>query len=108
MGVVSFDLDDTLWEFAPMMDGAIAAAIVSLERRAPELAGRLDVAALHEYRRLTGEEAEGTLEELRRLSFRRALTELGRDDAELADWMADELLSALADLPAVVASLLGD
>ena len=33
-GVVSFDLDGTLWEFAPMMDGAMAAAIDSLERRA--------------------------------------------------------------------------
>ena len=106
MGVVSFDLDDTLWEFAPMMDGAIAAAIVSLERRAPELAGRLDVAALHEHRRLTGEEAEGTLEELRRLSFRRALTELGRDDAELADWMADELLSARAEVVELHADVL--
>ena len=106
MGVVSFDLDDTLWEFAPMMDGAIAAAIVSLERRAPELAGRLDVAALHEHRRLTGAEAQGTLGELRRLSFRRALAELGRDDPELADWMADELLSARAQVVELHADVL--
>jgi FMN hydrolase / 5-amino-6-(5-phospho-D-ribitylamino)uracil phosphatase len=98
MGVVSFDLDGTLWDFAPMMDGAIAAAIDSLERREPALAGRLTVATLHEERRLTGLEHDGTLEDLRRISLHRALIQLGRDDRELADWMADELLQARADV----------
>lgn len=98
MGVVSFDLDGTLWDFAPMMDGAIAAAIGSLERREPALAGRLTVATLHEERRLTGLEHHGTLEELRRVSLHRALVRLGRDDRRLADWMADELLQARAEV----------
>ena len=98
MGVVSFDLDGTLWDFSPMMDGAIAAAIASLEEREPELAGRLTVAALHEQRRLTGLRHEGTLEELRRISLHNALIELGRDDRALAEWMADELLQARADV----------
>src|SRR5690349_7161925 len=98
MGVVSFDLDGTLWDFAPMMDGAIASAIASLERREPELAGRLTVAALHEQRRMTGLQHQGTLEELRRISLHRALIDLGRDDRQLAEWMADELLQARAEV----------
>lgn len=98
MGVVSFDLDGTLWDFSPMMDGAIAAAIASLEEREPELAGRLTVAALHEQRRLAGLQHEGTLEDLRRVSLHNALIELGRDDRALADWMADELLQARAEV----------
>jgi len=98
MGVVSFDLDGTLWDFSPMMDGAIAAAIASLEEREPELAGRLTVAALHEQRRLAGLQHEGTLEDLRRVSLHHALIELGRDDRALADWMADVLLQARAEV----------
>ena len=43
MGVVSFDLDGTLWDFGPMMDGALAAAVTALERRHPELEGVLTV-----------------------------------------------------------------
>lgn len=100
-GVVSFDLDGTLWEFGPMMDGALAAAITSLERRHPELAGVLTVEDLHRHRRLVGEEMQGTLEELRRVSMRRALAAVGWDDVELAEWLADELLQARADVVGV-------
>jgi FMN hydrolase / 5-amino-6-(5-phospho-D-ribitylamino)uracil phosphatase len=100
-GVVSFDLDGTLWEFAPMMDGALAAAIASLERHHPELAGRLTVAELHRHRQLVGQEMHGTLEQLRRESMRQALRSLGRDDAQLAEWLADELLAARAEVVGV-------
>ncbi|MDX6553353.1 MAG: hydrolase / 5-amino-6-(5-phospho-D-ribitylamino)uracil phosphatase [Gaiellales bacterium] len=100
-GVVSFDLDGTLWDFGPMMDGALAAAIVSLERRHPELTGVLTVKDLHRHRRLVGEEMHGTLEQLRRLSMRRALAAVGWDDHELAEWLADELLAARADVVGV-------
>jgi len=95
-GVVSFDLDGTLWDFAPMMEGALAAAIVSLERHHPALAGKLTVADLHHHRELVGREMHGTLEELRRESMRRALRAIGSDDPELAEWLADELLAARA------------
>ena len=71
VGVVSFDLDGTLWEFGPMMDGALAAAIASLERHHPELTGRLTVAELHRHRALVATQMQGTLEELRRISMRR-------------------------------------
>lgn len=100
-GVVSFDLDGTLWDFAPMMDGALAAAIASLERHHPELSGRLTVAELHRHRALVGQEMHGTLEQLRRESMRRALRSLGRDDAQLAEWLADELLAARAEVVGV-------
>jgi FMN hydrolase / 5-amino-6-(5-phospho-D-ribitylamino)uracil phosphatase len=100
-GVVSFDLDGTLWEFGPMMDGALAAAIASLERRHPELAGVLTVEDLHRHRRLVGEEMQGTLEQLRRISMRRALAAVGWDDHQLAEWLADELLQARAEVVGV-------
>ena len=101
MGVVSFDLDGTLWEFGPMMDGALAAAIASLEHDHPELAGRLTVAELHRHRALVGAEMHGTLAELRVVSMRRALAAVGRDEPRLAVWLADELLRARADVVGV-------
>jgi putative hydrolase of the HAD superfamily len=93
---VSFDLDGTLWDFQPMMDGALREMLAAFERRRPELAGRLTLAALHEHRRAAGEEAEGTLEELRRRSLRRALAALDVHDDDLAEWLAEELLAARA------------
>jgi putative hydrolase of the HAD superfamily len=95
-GVVSFDLDGTLWDFGPMMEGALAAAIESLERHHPELAGMLTVAELHRHRELVGQEMHGTLEQLRRESMRRALGSVGHHDPQLAEWLADELLAARA------------
>ena len=41
--VVSFDLDETLWEFMPMMDGALRRTIQRLEERVPALAGTTDI-----------------------------------------------------------------
>src|SRR3954465_13605245 len=64
-----------------MMDGALAAALDSLERRHPELAGWLTVADLHRHRELVGQAMHGTLEQLRVESFPRALPSLGRADA---------------------------
>ena len=40
-GVVSFDLDETLWEFLPMMDGALRATLAALDD-APARAARGD------------------------------------------------------------------
>ena len=86
--VVSFDLDETLWAFMPMMDGALGRTIARLEERVPALAGRLSVDVLHAYRaRLDGR--QGTYEELRMESFRQALADAGVDQADLPRWMVD-------------------
>ena len=92
-GVVSFDLDETLWAFMPMMDGALTGMLASLERRRPELAGQITVGRLHEERRSVGEELEGTYLELRLESFRRALARLGVDDADLPAWMVERWMA---------------
>jgi FMN hydrolase / 5-amino-6-(5-phospho-D-ribitylamino)uracil phosphatase len=97
--VVSFDLDETLWAFMPMMDGSLAGTITALERRRPELRGHITVELLHEQRRLVAEQREGSYLELRLESFRRVLAAHGIDDPELPGWMVDVWM---AERPAAV------
>jgi putative hydrolase of the HAD superfamily len=97
--VVSFDLDETLWAFMPMMDGSLAGTIAALERRRPELEGRLTVELLHEQRRLVAEEREGSYLELRLESFRRVLAAHDVHDPDLPAWMVDVWM---AERPAAV------
>jgi FMN hydrolase / 5-amino-6-(5-phospho-D-ribitylamino)uracil phosphatase len=95
-GVVSFDLDETLWDFAPMMDGSLAATVEAVARRRPELAG-VTVEELHRVRGEVGAECEGTYEALRLESFRRVLAARGVDDPELPRWMVDTWMAARVD-----------
>lgn len=92
--VVSFDLDETLWDFQPMMDGALDAAIAALRRRRPDIAWELTVAGLHELRDQVAAERAGSFEELRAESFKRALAAHGVDDPGLAAWMVDVWMDA--------------
>ena len=92
--VVSFDLDETLWAFMPMMDGSLAAAIAALEERHPALAGRITVERLHDERRRVAEERDGTYLELRLESFRRVLAAHDLDDPDLPAWMVDAWMAA--------------
>lgn len=92
--VVSFDLDETLWAFMPMMDGSLAAAIAALEERHPALAGRITVERLHDERRRVAEERDGTYLELRLESFRRVLAAHDLDDPNLPAWMVDAWMAA--------------
>jgi len=85
--VVSLDLDETLWEFRPMMDGALAETLAALHRRRPEVTWQLTVEQLHDLRAQVAAEQVGTFEELRIESFRRALLAHGVDDPELPGWM---------------------
>src|SRR5690348_6063965 len=81
--VVSFDLDETLWAFMPMMDGSLRAAIAALEERHPAVAGRISVERLHDERQRVAEEREGTYIELRLESFRRVLAAHDLHDPDL-------------------------
>jgi FMN hydrolase / 5-amino-6-(5-phospho-D-ribitylamino)uracil phosphatase len=92
--VVSFDLDETLWDFMPMMDGSLELTIAALERRLPVLAGRLTVELLHEERRMVSEERAGTYRELRLESFRRVLAAHGVHDPALPGWMVEQWMGA--------------
>src|SRR5690242_147939 len=92
--VVSFDLDETLWDFMPMMNASLERTIAALERRRPELAGRLTVELLHEERRLVSEERTGTYLELRLESFRRVLAAHHVHDPDLPGWMVEEWMAA--------------
>jgi FMN hydrolase / 5-amino-6-(5-phospho-D-ribitylamino)uracil phosphatase len=92
-GVVSFDLDETLWEFMPMMDGALVAAVEELRQREPSV-GPIDVAELHRVRAEVAAEMEGSYEELRRESFRRVLADRGAHDPELSSWMVERWMEA--------------
>lgn len=87
--VVSFDLDETLWAFMPMMNGSLAGTIAALERRRPELRGRITVELLHEQRQLVAAEREGSYLELRLESFRRVLAAHDIHDPELPAWMVE-------------------
>ena len=92
-GVVSFDLDETLWEFMPMMDGALAVAVDELRQREPSV-GPIEVAELHRVRAEVAEQMEGTYEELRRESFRRVLAEHGAHNPELSSWLVERWMEA--------------
>ena len=92
--VVSFDLDETLWAFMPMMDGSLQAAIAALEERHPAVAGRISVERLHDERRRVAEEREGTYLELRLESFRRVLAAHELHDPDLPAWMVDAWMAA--------------
>jgi FMN phosphatase YigB (HAD superfamily) len=103
-GVVSFDLDETLWEFAPMMDGALAATVEALVRRRPELAG-IGVDELHRVRAEVAEELDGTYEELRLESFRRVLAARGVEAPDLPRWMVDTWMAARVETVALHADV---
>jgi len=93
IGVVSFDLDETLWEFMPMMDGALGATVDELAARHPECSG-ITVQELHRVRGEVADEMEGTYEELRMESFRRVLATRGVHDPGLPRWMVDTWMAA--------------
>jgi putative hydrolase of the HAD superfamily len=92
--VVSFDLDETLWAFVPMMDGALQGTIAALEQRHPHLSGRITVELLHEHREVVAQEQRGSYRELRLESFRRVLHDHDVHDPDLPGWMVDVWMSA--------------
>ena len=93
-GVVSFDLDETLWEFLPMMDGALQATLEQLEARRPGLRGAITIEELHRVRAHVAASQQGTFEELRQESFRQVLEAHGETDPDLPAWMVATWMEA--------------
>lgn len=89
--VVSFDLDETLWELRPMMERAMDATVARLAERE---GAAVSAAELHAARAAVGAERKGTYEELRIEAFRRVLAARGLDDPELPRWMFDTWMDA--------------
>ncbi len=108
-GVVSFDLDETLWEFLPMMNGALAATLAALEERHPEVQGTITIEELHSVRARVAAEQTGTFEELREESFRQVLEAHGVVEDGLPRWMVttwmDSRLSSVVLHPDVEPAL---
>lgn len=85
---ISFDADQTLWDFHGVMARALARTVVEIERRCPQLpVGEITA---EELQRLRDQIVEGyrgrthRLEEVRAAAFRAVLARHGVDDADLA------------------------
>ncbi|HEB57648.1 MAG TPA: HAD family hydrolase [Gammaproteobacteria bacterium] len=84
---ISFDLDDTLWDTAPVMQRAEETIHTWLVRHYPRVAQRYDVAALHALREQMASEDPARawdFTHLRRRLFRRLAREAGYPEAEFS------------------------
>lgn len=84
---ISFDADDTLWDFHKVMRHALGIALAELQRLVPSAAGELTVEALIAHREQVAAELAGrvvNLEQIRFESFRRTLQHIGVEDDDLA------------------------
>lgn len=85
---IIFDGDDTLWEFAPSMRGALELTLEELWSRRPETVGRgMSVDQMMAIRDMVADELSGRVHDLavvRVAAFERTLEVLGVDDLELA------------------------
>lgn len=84
--LLTFDLDDTLWEFGPVLTRAEAITYAWLEQHAPAVTARFSAAALRALRlQIAREQPElaHRVTDLRILGTRRALREAGVDAAQI-------------------------
>lgn len=84
--LLTFDLDDTLWDFAPVLSRAEAVTYAWLEQHVPALTARFSAAALRDLRlRIAGEQPElaHRVTELRIQGLRYALRETGVAEHEI-------------------------
>ena len=85
---VTFDVDDTIWDFDAAMRRCLMKALDELRLHDADAAGQLDIDTLAELRDIAHEELRGKvtdLSEIRRESFKRALRYVGRPNDELGD-----------------------
>ncbi len=88
---VSFDVDDTLWDFDGMARGALRAVLEELSRLDPEAARALDVDRMVAIRNETHDRLRGRVDDLnavREESMKQALREAGRPDDDLGSRLA--------------------
>ncbi len=84
---ITFDGDQTLWDFDQVMRHSLGKVLQEVERLAPDVAARLTVDAMIAVRNRVAAELKGSttsLEEIRYQAFRRTLEETGHPDDELA------------------------
>jgi putative hydrolase of the HAD superfamily len=90
--VVTFDADDTLWDFTSVMRRSLGYALEQIAIWHPKEAQSLSVSALAEIRNGVAAEPESesrTLEEIRHLAFVRTLERIGVPDAKRAAELND-------------------
>lgn len=84
---ISFDADDTLWDFEKVMRHALGCALTELHRLSPTAAERLTVETMVAIRQRVGEELRGkvvNLEEVRLEAFKETLRHVDTSDDDLA------------------------
>ncbi len=84
---ISFDGDDTLWDFEKVMRSSLAKTLAELRRLHPGAAGSLTVESMIATRNEVAEEIRGKeldLEAVRYAGFRRTLEQIGLPDDDLA------------------------
>lgn len=89
---ITFDADQTLWDFRGVMERALEATVVELERRRPELAGHVTTTELREARDRVAREHTGRpvgLEHIRWMSINVVLAAQGILDAALSRELTD-------------------
>ena len=89
---VSFDVDGTLWDFDAVMRNGLRETLLELATRDPETAAMLDVDRMIAIRDRVHDELRDVvvdLNEIRRESFKRVLSEIGRPDDALGLHLCD-------------------
>lgn len=87
---ISFDADQTLWDFQKVMKHSLGYVLTILEEDYPEIASKLSIEKMIEIRNRVAEEMKGktaNLEEVRLEAFKTTLTETGHANDELAAFL---------------------
>lgn len=89
---ISFDMDNTLWDFQMVLARSLEQALLELHHIDPEVAALLSVEKLQEVRDNVADRLKPlgiTLEKIRHESFRQALRDVGRPNDATASRMND-------------------
>jgi 2-haloalkanoic acid dehalogenase type II len=92
---ISFDGDQTLWDFQRVMRHSLRYALAALKEADPAAAARLDIDKMIEIRNRVADELKGkatNLEAVRLEAFKATLVEAGRPDDDLAAHLNDVYL----------------